>query len=188
MIVAAEILNSGALRVLAYLCCALMCAIAGRREREAARIGARVLPGFWWTLAACLMAFGVAREIGLGGVITEAGRHLARANNDYADRRPVQRIAIECVLVGSLVLAVAALTFQGERWKRYRLPGAVAVLLCGYIAVRAISLHNVDYFLYHEPVAGVTMSAAIELFGVLLLTAVAAWSWLAIPAPKTAPG
>ena len=65
----------------------------------------------------------------------------------------------------------------------------VALLLCGYLTVRAISLHNVDYFLYHQPVAGVTMSAAIELFGVLLLTVVAARSWLDVQAPNgPAPG
>jgi hypothetical protein len=173
MVFVAGVLNAGGLRVAAYLGCAAACALAASGERAASRSGARVTPGFWWALAVLLLALGLARDLGLEGDLTQAGRHFARSEGLYPDRRPAQRLAIEVLVAAAAAIGAAGLVFRGARWRRYRLPFSVTVALCCYVLVRAVSLHDVDLLLYDTTIGGVTLGAAIELAVVALLAALA---------------
>lgn len=169
----AVLLNSSGLRVAVYLASAAVCTFAGIEERRLSSNGRSRRAGFWLMLAGLLLLLGIGRDIDLGPRITGVGRDYARGHDLYAERRPLQEAAVVVIAaVGAVVMAVAVVYTRVGRL-RQRAAFALIMGLCCFVAIRAISLHDVDQLLYNRPIEGVRLSSALELGLVMSLAAVA---------------
>lgn len=120
----------------------------------------------WVGVTAVLTLLAIARFSDLSNEATLLGRTTVQAEGWYGARRPWQHDAIVLILaIGTAVILVAAVAA--------RRAGVVAVaamaatmMLCGFVLIRAVSLHRVDALLAagHGPV---TLSRLCE-FGLLL--------------------
>jgi hypothetical protein len=168
---AAKWLDSGGLLAAAYLAAAVSCFVVGILERRARRAG-RSWPTFWFVCAAVLGAVGVARAGRLESVISRAGRARARADGWYAGRRPLQ-VDVIVILAIAWVLSVVIAVVRTRPSHRHCLPVAIAVLsLLSFLAIRLVSLHQVDHILSHR-VHGVRLGSLVELGGTALVITLA---------------
>lgn len=165
------------LAALGYFGVALLCehlwwiqppAVRGQRVRR---------PRFWLFAAGLFTLLGAAKLLNIQGLLAGSLRALAKSNDWYADRRGAQLAFI--VFVGALALAatVALVGLGIEAWRRQPrrllLIAAAIVLLLGFLAIRAASLHHVDAVLYATTFGGVQWGALIEL-GLIALIALGA--------------
>ena len=111
----------------------------------------------------CLgIVFSIAETLGLGGWLAHAGRSTAANEGWYGGRRPIQAM----VIVGIAALTLGAVFTLGLLTRGFgRVIRTVIVLfaaLVGFIAIRTISLHQVDAYLYHELVYGLPVGTLVE--------------------------
>ncbi|HEX5395760.1 MAG TPA: hypothetical protein VFX74_01595, partial [Candidatus Limnocylindria bacterium] len=123
-----------------------------------------VVPLFWCACAVFLLILGVSREIDLANRIADEGRHIFRMEGWYPDRRPVQRAAILAILgTSGVVGTIGCALIIWRRWPQLLL-GFVAVVLLGtFLAVRTVSLHDIDALLYRRSFEQVQYNAIFEL-------------------------
>lgn len=163
--------------VAAYAGVALLCEhlwwveppeIRGRRRRR---------PRFWLLASGLFTALAVAKLLNFQGLLIGSLRALAKSKDWYADRRLPQLAFV--IGVGLLAMATAAaLVWMGAgTWRRelrrHLLVAAAVVLLLGFMAIRATSLHHVDALIYDKTVGGVEWNSIIEL-GLIGLVALGA--------------
>jgi hypothetical protein len=179
----ADIFNSNGLRVTAYLLGAALCTLACvRLYTGGAR---RTSVAFWVVLALVMATMGVSRMVDLGPLLTEHGRDFARDYGWYEDRRSIQRTAVEVVIICGVIgacIAAAWLAFAAA--PEHPLGALAVVYLTTFVAVRAISLHQVDQLLYNHPVEGVRINALLELSGISAVCLAAVVS-LALRRPRS---
>lgn len=155
----------GWLATLAYFGVALLLGRPWRRSR------------FSLFAAGLFALLGAAKLLNLQMLLIGSLRSLARSKDWYADRQLPQMAFI--ATVGTLTLAaMAALAWTGAgNWgrelRRRRLTVAMIVLLLGFLAIRAASLHRVDRLLYGTTIGGFQWSTVIEM-GLLALIVPAA--------------
>ncbi len=167
--IVADILNSNSLRVVAYLIVAAACAVVGRAERRVIQnSGLDLWPTFWFLTAGMLTVMALARATDLAELLTALGRSEARSSGWYEARRPIQAAVVISVSVGWFLSVAVAIWRVPERRRRY-LPAAIVVfsLIC-FAAIRMVSFHYVDAFLYNHPIVGVRIGSIVELGGVAL--------------------
>lgn len=160
----AELLDSGALRSGGYVVLAVLSVVIAVRERRvAARSSGDLWPAYWWLTAVVLLVVAVAHGTALADLVARFGRDEARAAGWYDTRRNAQTLAVAGIAAAWAVSVVVAIWRVPPRRRRY-LPSAVAVsALLAFIAVRAISLHQIDTLVYRRDLAGVRFVAVIEL-------------------------
>jgi hypothetical protein len=178
----AELFNSNQLRVVAYLLGGALCALASvRLYAGGAR---RTSVAFWLVLTLVMLTMGVSRMVDLGPLLTDHGRDIARDYGWYEDRRTLQRTAVEAVIIGGVVGAlVAAAWLAFAAAPEHPLAAMAIVYLATFVAVRAISLHQVDQLLYNHPIEGVRVNALLELGGIAAVCLAAVVS-LALRTPR----
>jgi len=172
----------GWLTVAAYLATAWLCWVAARRARGLG--DPYVVPDaktgwVWLGLVVLCAALGVNKQLDLQSFVTQVGKDLARSQGWYENRRIVQ-----ASFVAAIAAAAASAGAIGLYWLRDRLaqvwPAIVgAVLLTGFVVIRAASFHHVDWLLYRA-------TGAIELNWIFELGGLACISWAAVrkvPAP-----
>ena len=164
------VLNSNALRAAAYVVAAALCFVAGLREREARRGTTSLAPYFWFVLAGLMLFFGISRELEIGPWITDQGRSFARDHGWYNERRRYQRLLVDFIFVGSLVLiAIGWVWFFRAVYREHPLAFIAIVYVVSFVAIRTISLHQIDHMLYTDHFGGYRPNAALELFGCALV-------------------
>lgn len=165
-----EELNGNGLRVAAYLVAAALAFLAVSREARTSDRSRR-LAACWLILGLTMVGLGLARVIDFGPWLTGFGRHQARIEGWYDDRREVQYWTVWGV-VAATALASLLVLLAAPRETRPALPASLCLLaLGGFVAVRAISFHNVDAVLYRYHYRGLLLNTACEL-GLVLLFAI----------------
>ncbi len=157
----------GWLTVAAYAAAAALAFAAARSAPE--RLGARGGEHAAWLLVAMVMLLlCVNKQLDLQSLLTDLGRIAARRQGWYWNRREVLGWAAYGIgstfLVGATVLAVLFPRF----WRRHILLGVGLVFLLGFIAIRALSLHQFDAVINHS-VYGIRANALLELSGITLV-------------------
>lgn len=164
----AEVLDSNACRVLAYVVASVVCVLLGWRERVQRRDERRDLwPTFWFLSAALLLVLAVGR-VGLGDLLSDLGRRTAREEGWYQTRRTFQAAVVGSVAAVWGIAVIVAIWRVPERRRRY-LPAAVVLsgLVC-FAAIRLVSLHHVDTLLYRRDIADVRIVAIVEIVGIAI--------------------
>jgi hypothetical protein len=156
--------------VLYFVTCAACWSIVRRRTTTLAR-GEKVL---WWVLTGTLLALGINKQLDLQTAFTELGRMMARRQGWYEQRGALQRVFIEelAVLVVIASLLLVRLTRRMPVPSRLAMVGAV--VLFGFVLVRAASFHHVDIFLGSR-FLGLKANWILELGGISLILAAAIW-------------
>lgn len=183
-----DLLDSNALRVVAYGLVALLAVSWGVRERRWIAVHhVDWWPFYWFMSAALLVVIGVGRAGALGDLISEIGREQARSNGWYDTRRSLQAaVVIAVAVVWFLGVAVAVLRVPPRR-RRY-LPHVILLsTIIAFAAIRLVSLHQIDTVLYRRDVAGVRIVALVEL-SLLAATALVTVTTARFPRNSAAPG
>ena len=162
---ASDAINDPMVRTLAYMGAAALCAaayVSARRVSEGSR------PSLWWLwlgIAAVLVGFAFLREPDLERTVGRHVRDIAQARGWYPDRRPLQEFVIAVVSLGAMGAALAGTRLV--RHPDWELTFAVMALiyLASFVTIRAVSLHEVDSYLYGRTWRGVRPAALGELAG-----------------------
>lgn len=171
-----EVLNGNVPRAALYAVAAGACLVVAAMER-------RRRPDDWhqwlWVgIAVCVVMLGFGRELSLGNWITDRGRDWARAHSWYSERRPIQRKTD--VLLFLLGCGGIASMFIVMRHRLGNCLPTVATLsaLMTFVAIRAVSYHNVDQILYNRSLYGLRVNSVIEIvLTVTLIGTVIAAGW-----------
>lgn len=160
------------MRVVAYIVVAGLCLLAGRRQDPSDR---GVWAPFWPMTGAVLMAMAVGRAGGIAEWIADLARSEARGDGWYETRRRYQAIVVGAIGSVWVISVFTACWRIPERRRRY-LPMMVVVMTIGaYVAIRMVSLHQVDSLLYRRDLMGMRIGTLTEY--VLLAVAGAGTFW-----------
>lgn len=161
------------LRLLAYVAVGAVCLVAAKREHPD---DPSVWRPFWPSTAAIFFVLALGRARGLAEWMIDQLRGEAYEAGWYDARRPLQA-AVVLSIGGAWLISVAVACWRiPERRRRY-LPMTVAVLTVGaYVAVRTVSLHQVDTVLYRRDVLGLRVGTLLEYLLLLATGVVATWS------------
>ncbi len=172
-------IDSDTIRTTVYLLVALLAFAAKSRERRFADADDDVLSWFWPLTGLLLLTLAIGRAADVAERVTELGRGQAIGAGWYRDRRGLQSWAVATLAVVWFVSVTAAVWRTPERRRRY-LPMGVAVgSVMAYVAVRLVSLHQVDAVLYRTHVVGVRVGTIIELTLLGLAALATTWPWYA---------
>jgi hypothetical protein len=169
------------LRMLAYVMVAVLAFAAGRREDPDEVATWRP---FWPMTAGIFLVMALGRARGLAEWLIDQVRGEAYEAGWYDARRPLQAAVVAAVGGAWLISVVTACWRIPERRRRY-LPMTVVVLTVGaFVAVRAVSLHQVDSVLYRTDIAGLRVGTLTEY--ALLAAAGACTFWSPRPGGELA--
>ena len=130
-----------------FISMALLCLVYGWQSSQRTSIHRRPLQLFYYSQALLLVALGVDKQIGLLNWLTGYSRLVALRDGWYYTRRPFQlEIIVGFTIAGLLLLVMAGWYFRAIlpiHW----LPLLGAVGLLTYVAIRAVSFHDVDALL-----------------------------------------
>jgi hypothetical protein len=172
------ILDSGALRSVGYLAVGALALVAGWRERSSPdRERLQLWPLYWWLTAAMVLAVALVHLGGLGDHLVDLGRQQARSAGWYDARRKLQASAVLILSWAWFMTVLLAIWRVPPRRRRY-LPSAIAVgTLVAFVAIRAISLHQIDSLLYRRDVYGIHLAVLVEfaLLAVACVSIVSRW-------------
>lgn len=147
------------MRIVGYIVVAALSLAAGAREDPDDSVTWRP---FWPMTAAVLLTMAVGRAGGIAEWIADQFRDEAHAAGWYDARRPVQGAVVLSVGGAWAISVLTACWRIPERRRRY-LPMVVAVLtLSAYVAVRMVSLHQIDGLLYRRDVLDLRVGALAE--------------------------
>ena len=153
---------TGWLTVLAYAACMVLAALVWRRSPKGAE------RAFWGVLALLMAALAVNKQLDLQSALTATGRCIAKMQGWYEDRRGVQVLFIE----GVLIVAVLALIFGLYRMRKDIRRNGVAIIglhvVVGFVAVRAVGFHHFDT-LINTRVMDVRFNFIFENSGLVLI-------------------
>lgn len=159
-----DVVDSSALRVVAYAGAALLAAVWGVREHRT--MASRELdwwPRYWFMSSLLLVVLAAARASALGDLIGELGRDQARTSGWYDIRRTVQAAAVVVVAAVWTAGVFVAVIRVPPRRRRY-LPHVIALsAIVAFAAIRLVSLHQVDTVLYRRELGDVRVVAIVEL-------------------------
>lgn len=166
--------TSDLVRFAAY---AMLAASAWWQQREASGADRAILR----VTAALSLFLGVSLVLGLAGLLAAVGRAMAVDEGLYQERRPLQAAMIAgMMLAGGIALGLLpALTRRLSL--AHRVLAGLLVVLVTYVAVRAISLHQVDSLLNGETGPGLRSGDYVELLLVVL-------GWLSVLMPPRGSG
>lgn len=150
----------GWITVACYLLSSLMCLRAASRD-----IGSADL---WRALAMAMAFLGLNKQLDLQTLLTEVGRHLARTEGWYEQRRAFQKAFVVGMAVIAVLGAIVAVRLFGRRSRAFRVAAGGFVLLAAFICIRAASFHHVDNFI-RATVLGARFNWIIELSGIAMI-------------------
>jgi hypothetical protein len=105
---------------------------------------------FWCLLALALALYALNKQLDLQTFVTATGRCMARAQGWYAERRGVQRDFVLALLAAAGLAGLLLLLWLRGTLARSGPALAGLVLLGGFVAVRAASIHHMDVALRAE--------------------------------------
>ena len=168
----AELLDANSFRAGMFGVAVLAMIAAWRREQvsldriEAAKH--RVLwPVCWLLIGAVYASMALALGFNLSTSIGGVGRDLARSEEWYESRRPLQAAAVSIVGVAWLTIIVVGIWRVPQRRRRYLPSALLCTSLVCFAIIRLVSLHHVDRIVARTEVAGVPFGTVVELVGVL---------------------
>ncbi len=180
--------DSNLVRVGAYLVAAALTMVALRRERDRAAAVDGVWPPFWVLTCGLLVVMAIGRAGGVGDAISAFGRREFVDDGWYESRRPIQAAVVAFVGLGWLISVSLACWRIPERRRRYLPMGLAVVTLGAFVAIRMVSLHQIDTVLYRRHIAGVRIGTLTELGLVVLASMVTFWVPVGRPAPPKSVG
>lgn len=132
---------------LVMLACLAACAHAARGRSPAAHVRN------WAIIALVFAGLIMLRALNLEEMIRQDFRAMLRADNSYGDRRELQRPLVALVIVIAAPIAFLLLRrLVSQRHSRRELTISIAIMatlaMIGVLALRIISLHQVDALLY----------------------------------------
>lgn len=158
-----------------YLWTALLCQWMGERYKKSSeKLSVRVV--LFWKLAAALMLFlGITGFFNIQSFFTECIRQLSHAQGWYNERSQFQLQVIYACLVGMSFLFLSILyIFRKVIVEKFLALFGVA-FLCGFVAIRAVSYHDVDSFLGQKWI-GLDYSWIFEFAGIFCVAVTALWN------------
>jgi hypothetical protein len=160
----------GWITVVAYFVTAWSCFAAARSrcDEVPAPEDARRERWVWFVLAVGFTLLGINKQLDLQSAFTEIGRLLARRQGWYAERHGVQVVFIAAMAATGLLAAAGAVRAAFGTCRAARLAVAGAILLIGFVVLRAASFHHVDMFLGARWL-GVKANWALELGGIAIV-------------------
>ena len=140
-------LTAAAIYVVVTIACLIAAGVAKNR-RQPLRHGR-----IWVAIAVAFVALAAVRVTGLEDLLRESLREALRADAAYADRRAVQRplaaIALAGVSLGAMILLWRqSRSVRGRRNVALLVATGATMVMGLLIALRIISLHQVDSLLY----------------------------------------
>ena len=122
---------------------------------------------FWLQVALILAVLILLKLTGAQSFVSSEGREAAQSGGWYGDRRVAQLVAV--VTMAASAALVYPLAVWAYREARYRVPLATVFILLSFVAIRAVSLHQIDAFLYRRTFLEVPWNRVLEpLFSVLV--------------------
>lgn len=165
------------LRALAYLAVAALCLLVGYLDSPS-------VPGYWpifWPITAVLLVgMAIGRFGDAGGALVDLVRDEAWADGWYAERRRLQTLVVGLLGAAWLIAVAVACLRIPERRQRYLRVVVMVVTLCAFVAVRLVSLHQIDSLLHRRHVAGMRLGTWVEYW----LTAILAIVVIAAPSGR----
>jgi len=149
-----------------FVIAALACLYAGSRSLRAAGGWSRRLAtptAFWFLFGSVLLFLAIAKLVGLQHLLGSQVRDFAREDGFYDVRRSYQRLANYAVVGFALLVFAGGIVIWVKKWFVMILPLAAILVLLAFVAIRAISLHNVDTLLYRTDLLGVRVGALVEV-------------------------
>lgn len=159
---------TGWLTVLAYAAAAAACWLASRRSVRTER-------RLWLVLAIVMALLCINKQLDLQTLLTAIGRTVAKAQGWYEQRRGVQWLFIQAIIVAGLVVAAALLLKTRRMRNPLRMAVAGLALLGTFIIVRAASFEKVDTLLMAS-FASARVNHLLELSGIAVVALGALWS------------
>jgi hypothetical protein len=162
-----EILDADTTRVGAYVAAAgASMWVAWKEHRRSDGAGSDWWLAYWLVSGGVLTLLGLALAVDVAELVRDLGRTGARSDGWYGARSTYQVAALAALvfvwLSASTVVLIALWRVRVRR-RRY-LPHAVAmVTLMAFVAIRLVSLHEVDALLYGRALAGARWGVLAEL-------------------------
>lgn len=176
------------MRVVGYSLVGLVALVAAWRERPRVRQFPHLWPTFWLLTAVLLVVLAVGRAGQFGELLAEYGREKARDQGWYQTRRSVQAAVVVGLSVAWFVAVIVAVWRIPERRRRYLPMVLVVITILAFVAVRMVSLHQIDAVLYRRRLAGVRIGALTELCLQLLAIGVALVAVVRLPSASRSVG
>ena len=151
------------LTVAGYGITAVLCAICAHQQNT--NKGEQTI---WWGLAASMLVLGINKEQNLTELLTTLARQNARQSDWYSSRIGLQQLLIGVFLMGGFGLFLLLIRYRHTVNKLQWLAMSGVIFLLSFTLIRAVSLHEVDAFLYAN-LAGIQLYGIIELGGVALV-------------------
>lgn len=146
--------------VACYFLVSLLCLRAADKDATAKNL--------WRMLGLALAFLGINKQMDLQSLLTQIGRDFARSGHWYDQRREFQQIFVGVMAFVSVLGAMAAILFFGNRSRAFRVAAIGFVLLAAFVCIRAASFHHVDGFLKLS-FLGARFNWIIELGGIALI-------------------
>lgn len=147
---------------------ALLCVVYAWQSSRRTSAYRGVLQLFYYSQALLLLGLGLDKQLGLLSWLTSYSRLVAMRDGWYYTRRSFQLdLIIGATIAGVLLLGVACWCFRAIL-RLHWLPLVSAVGLLTYVAIRAVSLHDVDALLA-DRVWGVRWDWLCEVGGSVFL-------------------
>jgi len=124
---------------------------------------------FWACLAVGLAFLTVNKQLDLQSFMTAIARCAAQAQGWYEDRRIVQMLFI---LGLGLFVLVFGLYFMWLLWgtmRRSLWPLLGAVLICGFVLIRAVGFHHMDILINMRLPGAIRVNFLLEIPGPLII-------------------
>lgn len=162
--------------------CALMVAVFLDRTG-----GGRSEMRFWAVIAVLFGMLAVNKQLDLQTLFTDIGRIVAKRQGWYEDRAIVQGLFVTAVFGGG----VAAAVILARLWRRSpapaRLAQAGALLVAGFVALRASYFHGLDRFISAQMLDALHLNTLLEAGGTALVLAGALWRRASFPQDRCRP-
>ncbi len=156
-----------------YYGTALLAGLVYTMQRRRAKTDGR----FYLAVALLLLGLGLARQTGLLRWFTEAGRTLAWQEGWYGTRWLVQRQLVQGGIYGGIGLFLLLAWLHRRTLQQHGSLLAGLIGLLSFVAIRAISLHQVDAWLSRRRM-GIPINTLLEggtLLWIALALAVTLW-------------
>jgi hypothetical protein len=161
--------------VILYLFTSWRCLVVARAPARWPRTAEREYLA-WWGLAVLFFVLGVNKQLGLESALTKLGRaivfHGGWAEYKFAIQLGlISAVLVFCILMG-WVLAVLIRHAHSAAW----LAILGAILVMGFVAVRAVSLHDIDQFIDSRFLM-LRWNWILEIGGTLLVLLASIWRY-----------
>jgi hypothetical protein len=163
----------GWLTVVEYFVACISCWRLGRKI-ESTDDNALRERRIWLTISILLFALGITRLLDLQTALAEVGRSIAFSEGWYGRRRVFQLAFIAGVSLTCLVIARALLIWARKTPFTTWLGATAAILVIGYVLIRAASLHQVDVFI-GEKILLFRWNWIFEMGGIALVILASMW-------------